>query len=192
MTRKSMTVFFVMALLAVGGVMAVMAQDNSDTPVPFGTGCMRHWGNEDFGTGMMHSPMMDMGMMGGGFGQGMMWDNEEPMMLVVAEALGLEPEAFYTALQSGQTLTEIAEAQGVALESVHAAMILHAEEHVAEMVAGGYITQEQADEHLTWIRDNIEQMPMFSENRFGACMGGQAGFGPGMMGYGHGRGHNNR
>jgi hypothetical protein len=153
---------------------------------------MHPWGDEDFGSGMMHGPMMGMGMMGHGFGPGMMWDHEDSMMLVVAEALGLEPEAFYTALHSGQTLTEIAETQGVELETVYAAMLSHAEEHAAEMVATGSITQEQSDEHLTWMRENIEQMPMFSGGGFGSCMGGQAGFGPGMMGQGHGRWHNNR
>lgn len=190
MTRKSLVIFFMMALLAVGGVMAVMAQDDGGTPAPSGTGCIHQWSDKEFGPGMMYG--MGMGMMGHGFGPGMMWNHDESMMLVVAEALGLEPEDFYTALHSDQTLAEIAEAQGVELDTVHAAMLSHAEEHIAEMVAAGSITQEQADEHLTWMRENIAQMPMFSESGFASCMGGQAGFGPGMMGGGHGRWHNNR
>lgn len=184
MTRKSLILLFAVAIFILGGAFVVMAQDD-DTSTPFGPGWMH---GENSGHGMMHGMM---GMMGGGFGPGMMSGDSEPMMLSVAEALGLEPEAFYTALRDGQTLSEIAEAQGVELEAVYNAALTHAEEHMAQLVEAGTITQEQADEHLTWMRENIDEMPMFAGGGFGPCMSGQAGLGQGMMGHRHGmRGHN--
>ena len=114
----------------------------------------------------------------------MMWGDSELMMFTVAEALGLEPDAFFDALRDGQTLAEIAEAQGVDLDTVYDAMFAEAEAHMAEQVEAGTITQEQADEHLSWMRENIASMPMFAGGGFGPCMGGEGGFGPGMMGRG--------
>lgn len=182
MTRKSLIILVAIAAvtLIAGSAFVVMAQDEGDNPTPFGPGWM-HDGN--FGHGMM----------GGGFGHGMMWatGDVEPMMFTVAEALGLESDALYTALRDGQTLAEIAESQGVELETVYDAALAHAEEHLAQVVEAGTITQEQADEHLAWMRENIVEMPMFSGTGFGPCMSGQAGFGPGMMGRGHGMRRNN-
>ena len=44
---------------------------------------------------------------------------------------------------------------------------------------------EQADEHLAWMQENLDTMPMFSSGGFGPHMGGHhGGFGPGMMGHG--------
>jgi len=186
MTRKSLILLFAVAILILGGTFVVMAQDD-DTPTPFGTGWMH---GENFGHGMMHGRGM-MGIMGGGFGHGMMSGDSESMMLSVAEALGLEPDALFTALRDGQTLAEIAEVQGVELETVYDAALTHAEEHLAQLVEAETITQEQADEHLTWMRENIAEMPMFTGAGFGPCMGGQAGAGHGMMGRGHGMRGNN-
>ncbi|MBZ0297168.1 MAG: hypothetical protein K8L99_31705 [Anaerolineae bacterium] len=168
MTRKSLILLLAVAALIVGGAFTVMAQDDGDNPTPFGPGWMHHQGDGGLRPGMM----------GRGFGSGMMWGDGEPMMLTVVEALGLEPDAFYAALGDGQTLAQIAEAQGIALENVHDVMLVQAQEHMVEMVDAGYITQEQADEHLAWMRENIAEMPMFSGS----------GFGFGMMGRGM-RGH---
>lgn len=165
MTRKALIVLVAMVALIAGNAFVVMAQDDGDNPTPFGPGWMH-------GHGMM----------------GMMSGDGEPMMLTVAEALGLEPDAFYTALRDGQTLAEIAEAQGVELEAVYDAALAHAEEHLAQLVEAGTITQEQADEHLAWMRENIAEMPMFAGEGFGPCMGGH---GSGMMGHGHGTRRNN-
>jgi hypothetical protein len=180
MTRKSLILVVAVAALIVGGAFAVVAQDDDGNTTSFCPGGMHHQGG--FGMGMMHGH----GMMGGGFGSGMMWGDGESMMLAVAEVLGLEPDALIAALHEGQTLTEIAEAQGVELEVVYEAMLTVAEQHLTALVEAGNITQEQADEHLAWLQENIAEMPMFSGAGFGPCMGGEAGFGSGMMGHGRG------
>jgi len=187
MSRKTWITFVALIAIVAAGVFVVAAQDDDDgdTP-PFGPGWMHNWDGEDFGPGMMWGGRGMHGMHGmrGGFGPGMMWGDGEPMMFAVAEALGLEPDAFFEALRDGQTLAEIAEAQGVELDTVYDAMFAEAEVHMANLVEAGMITQEQADEHLTWMRENIASMPMFTGGGFGPCMGGEGGFGPGMMGRG--------
>lgn len=177
MIRKLLIILFA-AALAVAGAVTVMAQEDDDgTTFPFGHGRMhQEREHHEFGHGMMQGHGS---MMGGGFGPGMMWNDDHPMMFAVAEALGLEPDALVDAVHNGQTLAEIAEEQGVELETVYAVMLTTAEEHMASLVEEGTITQDQADEHLAWMRENVDEMPMFSGSGFGPCMDGS--FGVGMM-----------
>lgn len=176
MNRKTFLSFLMVIAIIAAGVFMVSAQD--DAPAPFGPGWMHQWDGDDFGPGMM-------GGMHGGFGMGMMWGDGEPMMVTVAEALGLTTDELFAALED-QTLAEIAEAQGVELDAVYDAMFAEAEAHMTVLVESGVITQEQSDEHLTWMQDNITEMPMFTGTGFGPCMGGQSGLGYGMHGRGHG------
>lgn len=183
MARKSLLLLIaVIALLSVGVLVAAAQDDPPNTP-PFGFGMM----------GGMHQGM--------GRGQGMMWDADRPGMTAVAEALGMEPAALIEALHAGQTLTQIAEAQGVDVQAVTDAMLAAAEAHLAELVAAGTLTQEQADEHLAAMGDHVTDMPMFTGegcSMMGAMQGmghmngmhGMHGMGgmSGMMGRGHGMG----
>ena len=99
---------------------------------------------------------------------------------IAAEALKLTPTQLFEQLHSGKTLEEIAEAQGVELQTVVDAMnaerIQAMKDQIAQAVADGKITQAQAD----WMLEGIEKgyMPM-----------GRGGFGKfGGPGRGHGRG----
>ncbi len=172
MMRKSFVLLLVVLVLLSLGVVIAAAQDDQPTPLP-GHGMMGH------GRGMM----MGMGNM--------------PGMAAVADALGMEADALIAALQSGQTLAEIAEAQGVDVQVVTDAMFAAAETHLAALVAAGTLTQAQADEHLAYMSDHMAEMPMFSGagcSMMGSMpgmgrMGGMMGQGQGMMGRGHGMGH---
>jgi polyhydroxyalkanoate synthesis regulator phasin len=69
-----------------------------------------------------------------------------------ADFLGLTPEELGTALRDGQTLAEIAAAQGSSAEALIGHLTGLAEDHMDELVADGRITAEQkADmfEHMT-------------------------------------------
>ncbi|RME62337.1 MAG: hypothetical protein D6790_06510 [Caldilineae bacterium] len=70
----------------------------------------------------------------------------------LAEALGMTPEELHDALRSGQTLEEIAAEKGVDLEAVQeqikADMLAQAQEKLAQAVADGKLTQEEADQIL--------------------------------------------
>jgi len=74
-----------------------------------------------------------------------------------AEAIGIEPSALLEALRDGQTMAEVAEANGVAVADVVAAMVAEANEHLAEAVADGRITQEQADERAATLEERITE-----------------------------------
>lgn len=158
-SSKTMIILVVAIVMIAVSAFVASAQDDTDPSIP----PYRHGG--------MH------GMMGNGFGPGMMWGDGEPMMVAVAEALGLEWDALFAAFQDGQTLAEIAEAQGVDLDTVYDAMFVESEAHMTALIEAGVMTQEQADEHLAWMRENIATMPMFGNSGFGPCMGGF-----GMMG----------
>lgn len=70
----------------------------------------------------------------------------------MAQALGMTGEELRAALESGQTLEEIAAARGVDLEAVKAQLqaqrLAEAQARLAEAVANGEMTQEQADQIL--------------------------------------------
>ncbi|MCC6612595.1 MAG: hypothetical protein IT320_03895 [Anaerolineae bacterium] len=166
-TKVALVALIVAVALVAAGAFSAFAQDDDTTPgFPFG-------------------------MMGRGFGHGMMsgaWDGDT-MWTDVAEALGLDVETLSAELQAGKTLAEIAEAQGVDLQTVYDSALATATAHMEAMVTAGVITQEEADEHLSWMSENIDQMPMFSGAGAGNCpMGGGFGMmggpGNGMMGRG--------
>lgn len=110
------------------------------------------------------------GMGRGGFGWGGgVWT----MFDTVAEALGLTPNEFFTeSHDAGKSLTEIAEEQGVDLDSVYDAMkanrVEAMREAIQQAVEDGSLSQEQAD----WMLEGLDQ-----------------GFFHGGRGFGFGRGH---
>ena len=115
--------------------------------------------------------------MGRGFG---FWGGSSTQFDAVAKALNLTPTQLFEQLHSGKTLEEIAEAQGVALQTVMDAMnaerIQAMKDQIAQAVADGKITQAQAD----WMLEGIEKGYMPME---------RGGFGKfGGPGRGHGRG----
>ena len=77
---------------------------------------------------------------GGGAGGGGRVD-----MAAAAEALGITPEELRTQTQAGQTLAELAEAEGVPVDDLVAALVAAAQERLDEAVAAGRLTQAQAD-----------------------------------------------
>jgi hypothetical protein len=83
-----------------------------------------------------------------GFGRG-------PGLDAAAEAIGIEASALRDALVSGQTIAEVAEANGVAVADVVAAMVADAQEHLAQAVADGHLTQEEADERAADLEERI-------------------------------------
>ena len=72
--------------------------------------------------------------------------------------LGLEPEAIVAQLRAGHTLAEIAEAQGVTLDELVNAITADAHEKLAEAVASGRLSQEEADERLERMRDQVTRV----------------------------------
>jgi hypothetical protein len=65
---------------------------------------------------------------------------------VAATAIGISEDDLKTALQSGQSMADVATANGVDPQTVIDALVADAQAKLAEKVANGDITQERADE----------------------------------------------
>ncbi len=74
-----------------------------------------------------------------------------------AAAIGIDESDLLKceALDGGQTIAEVAEANGVAVEDVIDAMVAEKTEHLEEKVAKGDLTQEEADEKLSELESRI-------------------------------------
>jgi hypothetical protein len=99
----------------------------------------------------------------------------EQVWTAVAKKLGLTYAELNTALQNGETITQLAQAKGVSLDDLKTAALDAMKTSFAELVKQGVMTQQQAD----WMLDRIDDMPMFNFDQ---------GFGPGMMQGGRGPG----
>ncbi|HJX40672.1 MAG TPA: hypothetical protein VJ345_04340 [Anaerolineales bacterium] len=94
---------------------------------------------------------------------------------LVAEALGMTPEALTQARLDGKTLAEILDDQGLSLSEYQENLAQIREEALDQAVSDGVITQDQLDQLQERIQDG-----------FGRGQGAFGGFGPGhrMGGFG--------
>lgn len=76
----------------------------------------------------------------------------------LADVIGVEAETIKSALADGQTIAEIAADNGVDRQTVVDALTAQAQEFLANAVADGRITQEEADEKLAEAATRIESM----------------------------------
>lgn len=72
-----------------------------------------------------------------------------------AAAIGIDQAELREALDSGQSIADVAEANGVAVQEVIDAMVEAETEHISEKVAEGRLTQEEADEKLAELETRI-------------------------------------
>ena len=75
--------------------------------------------------------------------------------IIAAETLGLDEEALWEKLDGGQSLAEIAQAQGVEPQAVIDAIVAAEKESVAALVADGVLTQAEADEWLAGLDEEV-------------------------------------
>lgn len=166
--HKLFATFLIIVLVAVfiADVSSTLAQGNTPTTPP--TDCGWYGG---------------MGMMSGGYGRGMMGmmsgnqfgtcSMHGDMTSAIAEALGIDTDTLATELQNGKSITQLAEEHSVDIQQVYDAALAVMDDNLTAAVDAGYLTQEQADKQLSYIRENISQMPMFD-----AAGPGHFGFGP--------------
>src|SRR3954469_7058479 len=76
-----------------------------------------------------------------------------------AKALKLSEAQLFSRLRNGQTLQQIADAQGVALADVRAAARAKAKHELDKEVSAAHLTQSQADVLLQRIVDGIDRFP---------------------------------
>lgn len=78
-------------------------------------------------------------------------------METAAETLGMSVADLRTALRDGQTLAEVAEAQGVEVQTLIDALVAEVKEHLDQHVTDGDMTQEEADEKLADATERITE-----------------------------------
>ncbi len=96
--------------------------------------------------------------------------------------IGIEVDELREALAEGSTLAEVAEANGVATETLVSALVEDAYERIDQAFEDGKIDAEQAETMKEHVAERIEEMvtegpPAFG-GRFGPGFG--RGFGPGF------------
>jgi hypothetical protein len=132
------------------------------------------------------------GMIGGrgGFG-GMMAGSQASLLSVAAEELGLTVEELTAELQDGKTIAGVAAEQGVEPQAIVDAFVAQRADWLAQAVADGRISQEQADWMLEHMQEQVLEhldAPFSGAGGPGGCWGGRQGGswrgGPGMMGPG--------
>ena len=74
-----------------------------------------------------------------------------------AAAIGIEESELRASLDEGQSIAEVAEANGVDVESVIDAMGAAESEHITEKVEEGRISQDEADEKLAELDSRITE-----------------------------------
>jgi transposase-like protein len=81
---------------------------------------------------------------------------------VAAETIGIDEEALSEALEGGQSLADIAQAHGVDPQAVIDAIIEAERALASELVAEGEITQEEADEWLSFVEEDVSSFVLES------------------------------
>jgi polyhydroxyalkanoate synthesis regulator phasin len=101
-----------------------------------------------------------------------------PGFAVVAETLGLTEEEVRQAVIDGQTLAELAAANGSSAEELVDAILADIKSHMDEKVAAGDLTQEEADAKLAEAEERVAEFVNNTKPPIGP--GGQGG--PGRPG----------
>jgi len=100
----------------------------------------------------------------------------------VAEFLGIEPQVVLEGLESGQSLTQIAEANGKTRDELKTHLLNEIEEYTARMVENGRITQERADEILANAPARVDELIDYEGLPFRPFRNGHDGAAPdGLM-----------
>ena len=166
MFKKSSIAVLVVIVLALGVAGIAFAQDPTpptDGVCPYGGTC---GGYGTGGYGGMH-----------GYGY------QGTMPAILADALGMTSEELYAALSDGQTIAELAAAQGVEMDALVDALIAPRTLQLEQAVLDGYMTQEQAD----WMIEMMTTQMAWRLESLNLGYGGQGGYGGGgcgMMGGG--------
>lgn len=81
-----------------------------------------------------------------------------PGLDVASQALGMTVEELHTALDSGQTLAQVASDKGVNVQVIIDALVAERTTHVNQKVADGEITQAEADTKLAELTQRVTDM----------------------------------
>ncbi|MDZ7798694.1 MAG: hypothetical protein U5L76_03710 [Patescibacteria group bacterium] len=100
-------------------------------------------------------------------GYGMMSDT-------ITNLLGMSQEEIQTEKESGKSIAEIAQEKDIAEQALIDGMLEAKTQNFQEAVESGYLTPEQADERMEWMKEKIERKLEKAGGYFGheGCSGG--------------------
>lgn len=78
-------------------------------------------------------------------------------LAAAATALGVTEAELRTQLQAGKSLADVAQAEGVELDTLVSALVTAAEQRLAQAVTDGRLTQAQADERKAELQERITE-----------------------------------
>ena len=110
---------------------------------------------------------------GGGPGGGRRFDGGDDIA-VAARTIGISESDLQTALQSGQSMAQVASAHGVAAQKVIDAIVSARTQELTAAVQSGRLTQAQADQIVANMTDRVTRRV----NGTGFAGGPPPGFGP--------------
>ena len=76
---------------------------------------------------------------------------------VLTDALGVGEDVLQAAREAGQSLADVADAQGVPVQDVVDAIVDAKTTRIQEHVAAGNLTQEQADERIAGLEERVTE-----------------------------------
>jgi hypothetical protein len=82
-----------------------------------------------------------------------------------AKTFGLDPAQLKRALADGQSIADLAQAKGLALQAVKDAMLAAGTAQLADLVRQGKLTQAQADELQRGLPADIDKMVAFKPGK---------------------------
>lgn len=143
-------------------------------------------------TGNAQAQRQGNGSGGSGAGYGLAvrgaWGGADASLVAVAaEVLGMEQADLVAELQSGKTIAQVATENGVDAQELVTAYLAPRADFLAQAVADGRITQEQADAMLArmsaMVTSKLNQawQPQGNGNCTGTCGGGGQGMGAGWV-----------
>ncbi len=121
-------------------------------------------------------PLQGRGPRGGGAG-GAHANGAQTLVAATASVTGLTEDAVLTAQRSGQTLAQIAEANGKTADAVIAAARTTYQQKLAQAVTDGKLTQAQADAELAEFDGSVSSWMTSAMPGRGDMHGGEGGFG---------------
>ncbi len=123
------------------------------------------------------------------FGRGFRGGNRGAQVEAIAEVLGLTVDDLSAAKADGQSLGDLAEQQGVAIDDLVDVMVAPLQERLNDAVADERLTQAEADERLADATQRITERIESGESFGPRGPGGRRG--PGRGGFGAGNGPGN-
>lgn len=113
------------------------------------------------------------GRHGRGRGKGSKMGSPETL----ATSLGVDTETLRSEFAAGKSIADVATEQGIAIETVVAALVADLEEHLNDYVADGSLTEDEAAEKLASAEDRISEkvneVPPTRDRNSGPRRGGQ-------------------